>query len=177
MISNVQKKKIVHSYSKVLTDIVCSSDNAEKYLSTIRKICDQLQISKLVVNQLNINEYKRTLNSMKMKVDKNDNFQKFLFTLLNRKYGALVDDIIETVAKNISKKLSKNTIIINSKNEILNHTKETINSIITNLNNSKNIDVEYNIDRRMQDDNIEIISNGKICLLDTKLAIKNALIK
>ena len=77
----------------------------------------------------------------------------------------------------ISKKISTNNVVVNSKSELSNDVKKYINSVIVEHNNMSNVNIQYKTNINIKGDDIEIISNGKICVLDVKSAVKTTLLK
>ena len=175
--SNVQKEKIVGSYAKILSDIILSHQDARQYFLDIKTICKELMLDKVCVNPINLNDYRNWLLNVKQNISNDDDFQKFLFLLLKRKYGALINDIVNKTERQISKKISTNNVVVNSKSELSNDVKKYINSVIVEHNNMSNVNIQYKTNINIKGDDIEIISNGKICVLDVKSAVKTILLK
>ena len=177
MMSVSQREKIVNSYSKILSDIVLNHQNARQYFLEMKNICDEIKIDKICANPMNIKEYKNTLAVIKENICNDDELQKFLFLVLNRKYGILMREIIKKAEYDISKKLSTNNVIVSSKKELSNDVKDSVSRIIMDNSNTEHVSIRYTINANMADGDIEIVSNGKICVLDVNNAVRAVLSK
>ena len=177
MLSVSQREKIVKSYSKVLTDIILSHQDAKQYFLDVKNVCSELINKTLCVNPMNIAEYKKLIDSIKQSICNDDELQKFIFLVLKRKYGTLISEIVNQTEYCISKLLATNNVVVNSRNELSNDVKQHIGEIITKNCNGTQVNIRYKTNVNMQENDIEIISNGKICVLDVKNAVKEVLLK
>ena len=177
MMSVLQREKIVKSYSKILGDIILSHQDAKQYLLEVKKIFNEITINKLCANPINIDMYRNLLENIKQSVSNDDELQKFIFLVLKRKYGVLINEIVSKAEYRVNKQLLTNNVVVNSRNELSNDVKQHICDIIANNGNGGEVNIQYKTDVNIEESDIEIISNGKICVLDVKSAVKNVLLK
>ena len=177
MMSVSQREKIVRSYSKVLTDIILGHQDAKQYLLEVKNIFNEITMNKLCANPMNVEVYRNLLGNIKQNINDDDELQKFIFLVLKRKYAVLINEIVSKTEYLVNKRLSTSNIVVNSRNELSNDVKQHIGEIITKNCNGTQVNIRYKTNVNMQENDIEIISNGKICVLDVKSAVKNVLLK
>ena len=164
MIGAIQKSRIVNSYSHVLLSIILEQKDYQNTLNDLKNVFSDRKISKNIT-PIELKEYKKVLNNLFKNVDKEDTLQKFIYTILSRRYGFLMNDIIYKTEKLLQDKLSLKIVKVVSQFEINKEMKDNIeNTIKTQIGNDAKI--IYEIDRKIDDNEIEFISKDFVYRLN-----------
>ncbi len=172
MLSPIKKRQIIASYSNVLADVFLK-DNYYDNLAELKNISTFLKKnnSNGSFTPEELRKYKTMVNDILSKSDKNNEIQQFLMTILKRRYGFLLSDIIENTEIKLQNKLQKTKFCIRTSEEISDKLKKNIeNTISKQIEKSE---IKYEIDRNIKKDNIDFISNGNVCSLNLNFFLKD----
>lgn len=165
MLSLTDKSRIVNSYSNVLTGILSSRADFEEVLNGLKSCIENEKLSDLQISPVNVKEYKQLLKSLLLSVDVGDNLQKFVFTLMSRRYLNLLGEIVSASEHKMRKMLKYDTIIVVSGKELDARMQQQIMDVIEKQTGKKS-NVIYKQDARIEGDNIELRANGNVCVLN-----------
>lgn len=175
MMSIVQKEKIISSYSRVLSEIIKENNISFEDFWALKNALLDISKDTININPFTAKKYKELVLKIKSNLDNQDKIQNFLFSIISRKYVNLIKDIFLSAEQQLKNVFSVCNVFVNSKNELSEQIKQKINEKIKNNSTSKNINIIYNISNNINDDNIEIVSNGKICILSIEQYTKSLL--
>lgn len=175
MLTAEKKRQIVNSYSKVLIDILTSSSDCVNDFNECKTafalLSDKCDLN---INPLETREYKHSLTEIEDKINITSEIQKFLFTILKRRYGFLLKEIIDNVENDMQDKLNRKKVVVLSQNELSNHLKSVIEKEI--IRQVSNVVIEYKINKGIAKDSIDFLSNGNISSVNLKELMKKYLI-
>ena len=172
MLSLTDRARIVNSYSTVLTGVLSSRADFEEVLNGLKTCARDDKFSDLHVSPANVKEYRKLLKEMLTNIDVGDALQKFVFTLLSRRYLNLLGEIVSATEHKMRKQLKYNTITVLSNKELGKSVKEEIARIIEKQT-SKKSNIIYKQDARVQGETIELRANGNVCVLNIMQLVKN----
>ena len=109
MLSLTDRARIVNSYSTVLTGILSSRADFEEVLDGLKTCAANDNFSDLHVSPANVKEYRKLLKEMLTNIDVGDALQKFVFTLLSRRYLNLLGEIVAATEHKMRKQLKYNS--------------------------------------------------------------------
>lgn len=172
MLSLTDRARIVNSYSNVLAGILSSRADFGEVLNGLKKCVADDKFSGLYISPANVKEYRKLLKEMLLNIDVGDALQKFIFTLLSRRYLNLLSEIVTATEHKMRKQLKYNTITVLSNNELDKSVKEEIARIIEKQT-SKKSNIIYKQDVRVRGDTIELRANGNVCVLNIMQLVRN----
>lgn len=176
MMSIVQKEKIINSYSRVLIEIIEECNVSFEDFCILKSAFLEINKNNIInINPLTIKKYKELVMNIKSNVNFQDKMQNFIFSLISRKYINLIKDIFLSAEKQLKGVFSICNVMVYSKNELSSQIKQKIEENIRNNSIFRTTNIVYNISNSINSDNIEIISNGKICVLSIEQYIKSLL--
>ena len=165
MMSVFHRNQIVSSYAKVLTDILLASNDFETDFNSLQQaILKFNNVNNLNVNPLVVKEYKKAIKKSSLEAEKDSLLQQFFLTVFERRYGFLLNDIIECTKTKLQNKLNKAKVLVYSCNELSSILKTNVeNEIRKQIGNT---DVEYKINRNISNNRIDFVANGNICSIN-----------
>ena len=167
VLSTMRKSQIISSYSDVLADIVLSSENYSNLFIDVKKALQKLSdVNNFIVNPFILAKYKNAVANISKEVNDGDELQKFLLTILKRRYVFLLPEIIKNVEAKLQDKINSVKVCVYSRNQLSLELKKSVESEINKQ--LGNVDIEYKISRNIPDESIDFISNGNICSLNLK---------
>ncbi|MBQ7536687.1 MAG: F0F1 ATP synthase subunit delta [Rickettsiales bacterium] len=172
MLSLTDKARIVNSYSTVLEGILSSRADFEEILDGLKNCAANDKFNDLRVSPANVKEYRKLLKEMLINIDVGDTLQKFIFTLLSRRYLNLLCEIVAATEHKMRKQLKRNTITVLSGNELDKSVKDEIAGVIEKKIGKGN-NIIYKQDARVQGDTIELRANGNVCVLNIMQLVRN----
>ena len=172
MLSLTDKARIVNSYSTVLTDILSSRTDFEEVLNGLKACAANDIFNYLHVSPANVKEYRKLLKEMLSHIDVGDILQKFVFTLLSRRYLNLFGEIVSATEHKMRKQLKRNTITVLSSKELSMAVKDEIAGVVEKKVGKGN-NIIYRIDARVYGDTIELRANGNVCVLNIMQLVQN----
>jgi len=172
MLSLTDRARIVNSYSTVLTGILSSRADFEEVLNGLKTCAANDKFSDLHVSPANVKEYRKLLKEMLTNIDVGDALQKFVFTLLSRRYLNLLGEIVSATEHKMRKQLKRNTITVLSGKELDKSVKDEIANVIEKKVGKGNNTI-YKQDARVQGDTIELRANGNVCVLNIMQLVRN----
>ena len=172
MLTATQKNQIINTYAKALTDILMSSSNCNSEFEDLQKVSNELKtVNNLIVTPDILKSYKNIICKISSETDKNSSIQCFLLTILKRRYGFLLPEIVKSVKAKLKNELNQAEFCVYSCKELSDDVKKNIqNTINSQIGNSE---IEFKINKNITDDSIDFISNGKICSLNLQKFLKN----
>ena len=170
MLTFSRKKQIINSYSSVLSNIIFDENvNTEE----LQKIIDFFK-NNIVLNDINpisLKKYKSTVSNIEKNVDKDNKIQQFLLNILKRRYCFLLQDIMDYAKIKLQNKKNKTKkICIRSGKELSTELKKNIEETIKNQIGENN--VEYKIDKNLEKNSIDFVSNNNICSISLGFYLK-----
>ena len=174
MIGAIQKSRIVNSYSHVLLSIILEQKDYQNILSELKNVFSDCEISKNIT-PIELKEYKKVISNLFKNVDKNDELQKFIYTILSRRYGFLMNDIINTTKSLLQDKLNLKIIKVVSRFGLNKEIKDNIENTIK-IQIGNDVKIIYEIDKKMDDNEIEFISKDYVYKLNL-LSFANDVLK
>ena len=172
MLSLTDRARIVNSYSTVLTDILSARADFEEVLDGLKTCAANDKFNNLHVSPANAKEYRKLLKEMLTTIDVGDALQKFVFTLLSRRYLNLLYEIVSATEHKMRKQLKRNTIIVLSGKELNDLVRDEIANVIEKKVGKVN-NIIYKQDARVQGDTIELRANGNVCILNIMQLVRN----
>ena len=172
MLSLTDRARIVNSYSTVLTGILSSRADFEEVLNGLKTCARDNNFSSMHVSPANVKEYRKLLKEMLINIDVGDTLQKFIFTLLSRRYLNLLGEIVAATEHKMRKQLKRNTITVLSGNELDKSVKDEIAGVIEKKIGKWN-NIIYKQDVRVRGDTIELRANGNVCVLNIMQLVRN----
>ena len=172
MLSLTDRARIVNSYSTVLTDILSARADFEEVLDGLKTCAHNNNFSSMHVSPVNVKEYRKLLKEMLTTIDVGDALQKFVFTLLSRRYLNLLYEIVSATEHKMRKQLKRNTIIVLSGKELNDLVRDEIANVIEKKVGKVN-NIIYKQDARVQGDTIELRANGNVCVLNIMQLVRN----
>ncbi|MBR1429269.1 MAG: F0F1 ATP synthase subunit delta [Rickettsiales bacterium] len=172
MLSLTDRARIVNSYSTVLTDILSSRTDFEEVLNGLKACAANDIFNCLHVSPANVKEYRKLLKEMLSHIDVGDTLQKFIFTLLSRRYLNLFGEIVSATEHKMRKQLKRNTITVLSSKELSRAVKDEIAGVVEKKVGKGN-NIIYRIDARVHGDTIELRANGNVCVLNIMQLVQN----
>ena len=172
MLSLTDRARIVNSYSTVLTDILSARADFEEVLDGLKTCAANDKFNNLHVSPANAKEYRKLLKEMLTTIDVGDALQKFVFTLLSRRYLNLLGEIVSATEHKMRKQLKRNTIIVLSGKELNDLVRDEIANVIEKKVGKVN-NIIYKQDARVQGDTIELRANGNVCILNIMQLVRN----
>ena len=172
MLSLADRARIVNSYSTVLTGILSSRADFEEVLNGLKTCARDNNFSSMHVSPANVKEYRKLLKEMLINIDVGDTLQKFIFTLLSRRYLNLLGEIVAATEHKMRKQLKRNTITVLSGNELDKSVKDEIAGVIEKKIGKWN-NIIYKQDVRVRGDTIELRANGNVCVLNIMQLVRN----
>ncbi|GEM_PF-2771948 len=172
MLSLTDRARIVNSYSTVLEGILSSRADFEDILDGLKNCAANDKFNDLRVSPANVKEYRKLLKEMLINIDVGDTLQKFIFTLLSRRYLNLLGEIVAATEHKMRKQLKRNTITVLSNKELDNSVKEEIAGVIEKKIGKGN-NIIYKQDARVHGDTIELRANGNVCVLNIMQLVRN----
>ena len=169
MLKEIQKNKIVASYSKVLTALVQKQQREpEKMVEEIESAIHGLgDIAKNEVSPLNYSAYKKAICAVnKTRDDNTDDNEiiKFLLFVLQRRYGFLLPNILEKTKHELQNKNGITKVDVYSKTYLNDKMKDNIKQVIeAQIENAK---ISFKNNSNISTNSIEFVANGKICVLN-----------
>ena len=169
MLKEIQKNKIVASYSKVLVGLIQKQQRKpEEIVKEIKNAVLCLgDITKNEVSPLNYSAYKKAMFKINESISddtSNDEIVNFLSFLLQRKYGFLLPNILETAKNDIQNKNGTIKVEVFSKVFLDDKIKNDIKKIIENQ--IENAEISFKTNPNILSNSIEFVANGKICILN-----------
>ena len=162
----------MNSYSTVLEGILSSRADFEDILDGLKNCAANDKFNDLRVSPANVKEYRKLLKEMLINIDVGDTLQKFIFTLLSRRYLNLLGEIVAATEHKMRKQLKRNTITVLSNKELDNSVKEEIAGVIEKKIGKGN-NIIYKQDARVHGDTIELRANGNVCVLNIMQLVRN----
>ena len=162
----------MNSYSTVLTGILSSRADFEEVLNGLKTCARDNNFSSMHVSPANVKEYRKLLKEMLINIDVGDTLQKFIFTLLSRRYLNLLGEIVAATEHKMRKQLKRNTITVLSGNELDKSVKDEIAGVIEKKIGKWN-NIIYKQDVRVRGDTIELRANGNVCVLNIMQLVRN----
>lgn len=172
MLSLTDRARIVNSYSTVLTDILSARADFEEVLDGLKTCAANDKFNNLHVSPANAKEYRKLLKEMLTNIDVGDALQKFVFTLLSRRYLNLLGEIVSATEHKMRKQLKRNTIIVLSGKELDDLVRDKIANVIEKKVGKVN-NIMYKQNARVQGDTIELRANGNVCILNIMQLVRN----
>lgn len=172
MLSLTDRARIVNSYSTVLEGILSSRADFEDILDGLKNCAANNKFNDLRVSPANVKEYRKLLKEMLINIDVGDTLQKFIFTLLSRRYLNLLGEIVAATEHKMRKQLKRNTITVLSGNELDKSVKDEIADVIEKKIGKGN-NIIYKQDARVHGDTIELRANGNVCVLNIMQLVRN----
>ena len=172
MLSLADRARIVNSYSTVLTGILSSRADFEEVLNGLKTCARDNNFNGMHVSPANVKEYRKLLKEMLLNIDVGDALQKFVFTLLSRRYLNLLGEIVAATEHKMRKQLKRNTITVLSGNELDKSVKDEIAGVIEKKIGKGN-NIIYKQDARVHGDTIELRANGNVCILNIMQLVRN----
>ena len=172
MLSLTDRARIVNSYSTVLEGILSSRADFEDILDGLKNCAANDKFNDLRVSPANVKEYRKLLKEMLINIDVGDTLQKFIFTLLSRRYLNLLGEIVAATEHKMRKQLKRNTITVLSGNELDKSVKDEIAGVIEKKIGKGN-NIIYKQDARVHGDTIELRANGNVCVLNIMQLVRN----
>ena len=172
MLSLTDRARIVNSYSTVLEDILSSRADFEDILDGLKNCAANDKFNDLRVSPANVKEYRKLLKEMLINIDVGDTLQKFVFTLLSRRYLNLLGEIVAATEHKMRIQLKRNTIIVLSNKDLDDAVKDKIANVIEKKVGKGN-NIIYKQDARVQGDTIELRANGNVCVLNIMQLVRN----
>ena len=172
MLNASQKNRIVNSYARILADIL-NNDEKNDLLSALKEMIKDIDMSKFNINPIILQKYKIVIDTVNKAIDTKDNLQKFLSTILTRRYGYLLPDMLEVVERKMLKKRKKKIDVFSIEklsNDICKDISEAVSREQTD-----NIEIVYHIDKSMKKGNIKFVANGNVCILSINNSLKKIL--
>lgn len=164
MLSSVQKNSIVKSYASVLYDVLLNAtENDAEALQVVRALVKSSSSDSIFVNPINMKEYKKVIGELSRNLANSGELENFFIQILDRKYFNLLGEILALVENKICRHSNEKKIIIRSKDELSDHAKEEIQKALKNQGIEANVQYEQN--QYLETENVEFISNGKVCTL------------
>ena len=117
--SAFHRSQIVSSYAKVLRDILLSSNDFETDFNNLQQAVLKFNnVNNLNVSPLIIKEYKQAIKKSSLEAEKDSLLQQFFLTVFERRYGFLLNDIIECTKAKLQNKLNKVRVLVYSCKEL-----------------------------------------------------------
>ena len=165
MMSVFHRNQIVSSYAKVLTDILLASNDFETDFNNLQQAVLKFNnVNNLNINPLVVKEYKKAIKKSSMEAEKDSLLQQFLLTIFERRYGFLLNDIIEYTKAKLQNKLNKVKVLVYSCKELSSILKTNVEDEIRKQ--IGNADIEYKINRNISSNRIDFVANGNICSIN-----------
>lgn len=168
------RKKIVSSYANVLVSILQKTDNKSAILNEIKESIKGIDTAKLMVNPSNVKEYKQIDKILKSKTDNNDELSKFFYRIFTRRYCFLLENIVKKAEEIMKNELNYCNVVVSSKNAINDIMKQNIVKVLKS-ETDKEIKVVYKQNQNLNEDEIEITTNDKICVISVQSVVKSVL--
>ena len=172
MLTTAQKSQIVNSYAKALVGILTSSSNCNSEFENLQKSVNELKtVDNLIVTPDMLKDYKNIMYRISSETDKNSSIQCFLLTVLKRRYGFLLPEIVKNAKAKLKNELNQTEFCVYSGKELPDEVKKNIQDTVNSqIGNSK---IEFKINKNITDNSIDFVSNGKICSLNLQKFLKN----
>lgn len=168
----MQKNQIVSSYAKTLVEILTSSNNCNSEFKDLQKASNELKtVDNLIVTPDILRSYKDIIRKISSETNENSSIQCFLLTILKRRYGFLLPEIVKNAKEKLKNRLNQTEFCIYSGKELPDDVRKKIQDIINGQ--IENSEVEFKINKNITDDSIDFVSNGKICSLNLQKFLKN----
>lgn len=165
MMSVFHRNQIVSSYAKVLTDILLASNDFETDFNNLQQAVLKFNnVNNLNINPLVVKEYKKAIKKSSMEAEKDNLLQQFFLTVFERRYGFLLNDIIEYTKAKLQNKLNKVKVLVYSCKELSSILKTNVEDEIRKQ--IGNADIEYKINRNISSNRIDFVANGNICSIN-----------
>ena len=165
MMSVFHRNQIVSSYAKVLTDILLASNDFETDFNNLQQAVLKFNnVNNLNINPLVVKEYKKAIKKSSMEAEKDSLLQQFFLTVFERRYGFLLNDIIEYTKAKLQNKLNKVKVLVYSCKELSSILKTNVEDEIRKQ--IGNADIEYKINRNISGNRIDFVANGNICSIN-----------
>ena len=174
MINLANRNKIVSSYANVLVSILEKSNDASAILNEIKDSIKNIDTSKLVVNHSNIKEYKQIDKILKTKTDNNSELSKFFYRIFTRRYCFLLENIVKKAEEIMKNELDYCNVVVSSKNAINDIMQQNILKVLKS-ETDKDIKIAYQQNQNLDEDEIEIKTNDKICVISVQSVVKSVL--
>ena len=163
--SIVHRSQIISSYAKVLSDILLASNDFETDFNILQQAVLKFNnVNNLNINPLVVKEYKKAIKKSSLEAEKDSLLQQFFLTVFERRYGFLLNDIVEYTKAKLQNKLNKVKVLVYSCKELSSILKTNVEDEIRKQ--IGNADVEYKINRNISNDRIDFVANGNICSIN-----------
>ena len=163
--SAFHRSQIVSSYAKVLRDILLASNDFETDFNNLQQAVLKFNnVNDLNISPLVVKEYKKAIKKSSLEAEKDSLLQQFFLTVFERRYGFLLNDIVEYTKAKLQNKLNKVKVLVYSCKELSSVLKINVeNEIRKQIGNA---DVEYKINKNISDNRIDFVANGNICSIN-----------
>ena len=163
--SIVHRSQIISAYAKVLSDILLASNDFETDFNILQQAVLKFNnVNNLNINPLVVKEYKKAIKKSSLEAEKDSLLQQFFLTVFERRYGFLLNDIVEYTKAKLQNKLNKVKVLVYSCKELSSILKTNVEDEIRKQ--IGNADVEYKINRNISNDRIDFVANGNICSIN-----------
>ena len=170
-----KKNQIVNSYSRALMEILLKDKDCAGKINELQDaVCALKEINKLEINPLIINDYNKAIEKISLNLDAHNDIQQFLLNIFRRRYGFLLEDVLQNIKEKMQTILNKKQILIMTYNTLSSERCKEVENIIQKQ--IGDAEFTYKINKNISKDGIDIISNGNICSIDLSRLTKKFLV-